>query len=58
MMNQAASYRDKQTTWRSVLLLKTRELNYYLTEKTKKLDFVNLEFGVQRVDSHEIRQRF
>jgi hypothetical protein len=25
--------------------------------KTKVLDFVSLEFGVQRVDSHEIRQK-
>ncbi len=37
MMNYAVSYGDKQTIWRSVLLLKTRELSHYLTEKTKKL---------------------
>ena len=50
------SYGDKQTTWGSILLLKTRELSHYLTGKTKKLDFINPEFGIFRVNSQEIRQ--
>jgi CRISPR-associated protein Cas1 len=57
MLNKTVGYGDKQTTWGSVLLLKTRELSHYLTEKTKKLEFVNPEFGVFRVDSQEIRQK-
>ena len=57
MLNKPVGYGDKQTTWGSILLLKTRELSHYLTEKTKKLDFVSPEFGVQRVDSQEIRQK-
>lgn len=45
MMGLAVSYGDKQTTGGSVLLLKTKKWSHYLTEKTKKLDFVNPEFG-------------
>ena len=56
-MNQAVSYGEKQTTWGSILLLKTRELAHYLVEKTKNLEFVSPEFGVFRVDSQEIRQK-
>lgn len=57
MLNKTVSYDNKQTTWGSVLLLKTRELSHYLTGKTKRLEFVNPEFGVFRVDSQEIRQK-
>ncbi|WP_292372616.1 CRISPR-associated endonuclease Cas1 [Methanosarcina sp. UBA411] len=57
MLNKTVGYGDKQTTWWSVLLLKTRELSHYLTEKSKKLEFVNPEFGVFRVDSQELRQK-
>ncbi len=56
-MNQTVSYGEKQTTWGSILLLKTRELAHYLVGKTKNLDFVSPEFGVQRVDSLDIRQK-
>jgi len=52
-MNQAVSYGDKQTTWGSILLLKTRELAHYLIGKTKELDFVSPEFGGQGIDSHD-----
>ena len=55
LLNKPVSYGDKQTTWGSVLLLKARELAHNLTGKPKELDFVSPEFGVQRVDSHEIR---
>ena len=41
----------------SELRLKIKEFGHYLTEKTKKPDFVSPEFGGQRVDSHEIRQK-
>jgi len=57
MINQAVDYGDKQTTWGSILLFKARDLAHYLIGKTKELDFVNLHYGVQRVDSHEIRQK-
>ena len=57
MMNQAVGYKDKQTTWGSTLLLKARELAHNLIGKTKELDFVIPEFGGNRVDSHEIRQK-
>ena len=51
------NYGDKQTTWGSILLLKSQRLAHNLTGKTKKLDFVHPEFGGQRIDSHEIRQK-
>jgi len=51
------SYGDKQTTWGSILLLKARELAHYLIGKTKNLDFASPGYGVQRVDSQEIRQK-
>jgi CRISP-associated protein Cas1 len=54
---QTVNYGDKRTAWGYILLLKARELAHYLTGKTKDLDFVSPEFGVQRVDSHEIRQK-
>lgn len=57
LLNKSISYGDKQTTWGSILLLKTRELAHNLIGKTKELDFVNPHYGVQRVDSHEIRQK-
>ncbi len=57
MLNKPVNYGDKQTTWGSVLLLKARELAHNLTGKSKELDFVSPEFGVNRVDSHEIRQK-
>lgn len=57
MLNKPISYGDKQTTWGSILLLKARELAYNLTGKSKELDFVSPEFGVNRVDSYEIRQK-
>jgi CRISPR-associated protein Cas1 len=56
VLNNPVNYGDKQTTWGSVLLLKVRELAQHLTGKSKTLDFVNPEFGVNRVDSYEIRQ--
>lgn len=34
-----------------------RELSHYLIGKAKKLDFASPKFGVQRVDSLEIRQK-
>ena len=46
MINKTVGYGDKQITWGSILLIKTWELSHYLTEKTKKLDFVNPELGV------------
>jgi CRISPR-associated protein Cas1 len=57
LLNKPVSYGDKQTTWGSILLLKTRELAHYLTGKTRELDFVCPEFGGKRVDSQEIRQK-
>jgi CRISP-associated protein Cas1 len=39
------------------LLFKGKELAHYLIGKTKELDFVSPEFGVNRVDTHEIRQK-
>ncbi|MFZ2497878.1 CRISPR-associated protein Cas1 [Methanosarcina sp.] len=57
MLNKPVNYGDKQTSWGSVLLLKARELAHNLTGKSKELDFVSPEFGVKRVDSHEIRQK-
>lgn len=36
MMNQDVSYGDKQTTWGSILLLKTGELAHYFAGKTKR----------------------
>jgi len=57
MLNKPVNYGDKQTTWGSVLLLKARELAHNLTGKYKELDFVSPEFGIQRIDSHEIRQK-
>jgi CRISPR-associated protein Cas1 len=57
MMNQTVGYGDKQTTWGPTLLLKVRGLAHYMTEKTKKPDFVTPEFGGQRVDSHKSRQK-
>ena len=57
MLNKPVSYGDKQTTWGSILLFKARELAHYITGKTKELDFVNPDFGVQRDDSQEIRQK-
>ncbi len=57
MMSQAVSYGDKQTTWGSILLFKTKELAHYLVGKTKNLDFFSPGYGVQRVDSLEIRQK-
>ncbi|MGB9926798.1 MAG: CRISPR-associated protein Cas1 [Methanosarcina sp.] len=50
--------RINKTTWGSILLLKARELAHNLTGKSKELDFVSPEFGVKRVDSHEIRKKF
>ncbi|MEN6552194.1 MAG: hypothetical protein ABFC34_04820 [Methanobacterium sp.] len=38
-------------------LRKNRELSRCLIGKAKELDIVNLGFGVQRVDSLEIRQK-
>ncbi len=57
MLNKPVNYGDKQTTWGSVLLLKARELAHNLIGKSKELDFVSPEFGVNRIDSHEIRQK-
>ena len=57
MLNKPVNYGDKQTTWGSVLLQKARELAHNLTGKAKELDFVSPEFGVNRVDSDEIRQK-
>lgn len=57
MLNKPVSYGDKQTIWGSVLLQKARELAHHLIGKTKGLDFVSPQFGIQRVDSHEIRQK-
>ena len=57
MLNKPVNYGDKQTSWGSILLLKARELAHYLTGKAKNVDFVSPEFGVQMVDSHEIRQK-
>jgi CRISPR-associated protein Cas1 len=49
-------YREIQTSWGPTLLLKVRGLAH-LAGKTKELEFVLPEFGGQRVDSHEIRQK-
>ncbi len=57
MLNKNVGYEDQQTTWRSILLLKARELARYLVGKTKNLDFINPNYGVQRVDSHEIKPK-
>lgn len=57
ILNKPSNYGGKQTTWGSILLIKARELAHNLTGKSKELDFVSPEFGVNRVDSHEIRQK-
>jgi len=57
MLNKKVSYQGKESTWSYVIFLKVRELAHYLSEKTKKLEFVHPEFGVFRIDSQEIRQK-
>ena len=39
------------------MLLKTRELDQYLVEKRKTIDFSKLYYAVERQDSEDIRQK-
>ncbi len=58
MMNQNVSYGDKQTTWSGILLLKTREISYYLIGKTKELDFVRPEFEFRGLIIWKLGKKF
>ncbi len=58
MMNQNVSYGDKQTTWSGILLLKTREISYYLIGKTKELDFVRPEFELRGLIIWKLGKKF
>jgi CRISPR-associated protein Cas1 len=43
--------------WNYVILLKARELAYYLTGKRKEIDFLEPQYATKRHDSSDIRQK-
>jgi CRISPR-associated protein Cas1 len=57
MLNKGLTYKGKNSSWSSILLLKTRELAFYLTGRRKNLEFVNPVYKVERDDSEELRQK-
>jgi CRISPR-associated protein Cas1 len=57
MLNKGLTYKGKNSSWSSILLLKTRELAFYLTGKRKNLEFANPIYKVERDDSEELRQK-
>ena len=56
MINSKTKYRNKNTSWGSVLLLKSRELAHHLVGKRKTLDFVKPAYEIERSDSNSMRQ--
>ena len=57
MLNRSLKLAGKKSLWSSILLLKTRELAFYLTGRRKKLEFVNPVYKVEKDDSEELRQK-
>ncbi|MDY9926079.1 CRISPR-associated endonuclease Cas1 [Methanosarcina sp.] len=57
MLNKRVSYQRKESTWNYVIFLKVRGLAHYLTSKKEKLDFVKLEYEIERIDSYDIKQK-
>ncbi|KQC05624.1 MAG: hypothetical protein APR53_07080 [Methanoculleus sp. SDB] len=55
--NQTVESQGKQSTWRNVLLLKTRELAHYLLRKKRSIDLSTPEYDLARQDSVEMRQK-
>ncbi|MDR6223511.1 hypothetical protein [Methanococcoides alaskense] len=50
MMNGKVEYRKKNSSWRSVLLVKARKLSYQLVGKRKTIEFIEPVFVVKRDD--------
>ncbi|MBP2029529.1 CRISPR-associated protein Cas1 [Methanohalophilus levihalophilus] len=57
MLNSKTKYRNKNTAWSSVLLLKSRELAHHLVGKRKTLDFVKPAHQIERNNSDDMRQK-
>ncbi|WP_135609406.1 CRISPR-associated endonuclease Cas1 [Methanococcoides sp. AM1] len=55
--NKRVRYQDKMPMWNYVILLKARELAYYLTGKRKEIDFLEPLYATKRQDSSDIRQK-
>lgn len=56
-INKGINYQGMLRSWHYVLLLKTRELAHYLLGKKKRLDFLNPQTDIERVDTEEMRQK-
>ncbi|UGV39822.1 CRISPR-associated endonuclease Cas1 [Methanococcoides orientis] len=55
--NKRVRYQDKMLMWNYVILLKARELAYYLTGKRKEIDFLEPQYETKRQDSSDIRKK-
>lgn len=55
--NKRIKYQGKSPMWNYVILLKARELAYYLTGKRKEIDFLEPQYATKRQDSSDIRQK-
>ncbi|MEL4305252.1 CRISPR-associated endonuclease Cas1 [Methanococcoides sp. LMO-2] len=55
--NKRVRYQNKNPMWNYVILLKARELAYYLTGKRKEIDFLKPQYPTKRQDSSNMRQK-
>ncbi|NPE29829.1 CRISPR-associated endonuclease Cas1 [Methanococcoides sp. SA1] len=56
VMNGKVEYRKKNTSWGSVILVKSRELSHQLVGKRKTIEFSNPVYVGERVDSNLLRK--
>ncbi|NPE30342.1 CRISPR-associated endonuclease Cas1 [Methanococcoides sp. SA1] len=57
IMNSKVEYRKKNSSWGSVLLVKTRELSHQLVGKRKTIDFSNPVYVGERDDTDLLRKK-
>jgi len=55
--NKRVKYQDKMPMWNYIILLKARELAYYLTGKRKEIDFLEPQYETKRQDTSDIRKK-
>jgi len=56
-LNKTVDYQGKEMAWNYLIVLKTRELAYYLIGKNKSLNFSSPEYCINRQDSEDTRKK-
>ncbi|KGK97719.1 hypothetical protein LI82_08030 [Methanococcoides methylutens] len=57
MVNGKVEYREKNSSWGSILLVKARELSHHLVRKRKTIEFVKPSYKIERYDSDDLRKK-